>query len=117
MSEAMEDSTKFIDSLIEKSVEYGKISYELVRLKALDKTSDVISSLIPSSIVFVLIASFMLFLNLGIAFWLGVMLGKTFYGFFIVAAFYALIAIILHFFIYKWIKKLVGNYIIKKALK
>jgi fatty acid desaturase len=73
--------------------------------------------LVPQSIVIVLIVSFMLFLNLGIALWLGDILGKPFYGFFAVAAFYILAGIVIHFFMHKWIKKLVGNYFIKRVLK
>jgi len=113
----MEDNTKLIESLLERATEYGKTTYELVKLKALDKTSEVVSSFIPHTIVIVLIVSFMLFLNLGLAFWLGGILGKTFYGFFAVAAFYGLIGIIIHFFMHKWLKKLVFNYIVKHMLK
>jgi fatty acid desaturase len=59
----------------------------------------------------------MLFLNLGIAFWLGDILGKPFWGFFVVAAFYFLVGIVIHFFMHNWIKRLVGNYFIKRVLK
>ena len=113
----MEDNTKLIESLLERTAEYGKASFELVKLKALDKTSDAVSSLIPHSVVVVLVAVFMLFLNLGLSFWLGEILGKTFYGFFVVAAFYGLIGIVIHFFMHNWLKKLVFNYIIKHMLK
>jgi hypothetical protein len=113
----MEDNTKSIESLFEKATEYGKVSYELVKLKTLDKTSDVASSLIPHSVVFVLIASFLLFLNLGLSYWLGEILGKIYFGFFVVAAFYGIIGIVLHFFMHKRLKRIVGNYIIKQALK
>ena len=41
ITEAMEDNAKLIESLLERAVEYGKTSLELVKLKALDKTSDV----------------------------------------------------------------------------
>jgi len=112
----MEDNTKLIESLLEKAAEYGKTSYELVKLKALDKTSDAFSSFIPHSVVFVVIAVFLLFLNLGLAFWLGDVLGKTYFGFFIVAAFYGVIGIVLHFFMHKWIKKVICNSIIKNVL-
>lgn len=113
----MEDNKKLVESLLEKATEYGKTSYELVKLKILDKTSDVVSTFIPHSVVFILIASFMLFLNLGLAFWLGEILGKTCFGFFVVAAFYGITGIVLHFFIHKWLKKLVCNYFIKQVLK
>ena len=117
MTEDMEDNTTFLESLLERASEYGKTSLELVKLKTLDKTTDIVSSLVPHSVVIILIASFMLFLNLGIALWLGDILGKTFYGFFVVAGFYILVGIVIHLFMHKWIKKLVGNYIIKHILK
>jgi hypothetical protein len=117
MKEDMEDNTAFLESLLERASEYGKTSLELVKLKTLDKTTDIVSSLVPQSVVIILIASFMLFLNLGIALWLGDILGKTFYGFFVVAGFYILVGIVIHLFMHKWIKKLVGNYIIKHILK
>jgi fatty acid desaturase len=113
----MEDNAKLIEELLEKAAEYGKASYELAKLKALDKTSDVVSSFIPNSVVFVLIGSFLLFLNLGLAFWLGEILGRTFFGFFVIAAFYAVIGIVMHFFMHKWLKKSVGNYFIKQLFK
>jgi hypothetical protein len=113
----MEDNKKLVESLLEKATEYGKTSYELVKLKVLDKTSDVVSTFIPHSVVFILIASFMLFLNLGLAFWLGEILGKTFYGFFVIAGFYVITGIVIHFFMHKWLKKIVGNYFIKQVLK
>ena len=113
----MEDNKKLVELLLEKITEYGKTSYELVKLKALDKTSDVVSTFIPHSFVFILIALFMLFLNLGLAFWLGEILGKIFYGFFVVAGFYVIAGIVIHFFMHKWLKKVVGNYFIKQVLK
>ena len=113
----MEDNPNLLDSLLERVTEYSKTSFELVKLKALDKTSDVVSSFIPHFVVFVLIASFMLFLNLGLALWLGEILGEIFYGFFVVAGFYILTGIVIHFFMHKWFKRLVADYLIKRILK
>lgn len=113
----MEDNSTQIGSLIEKLTEYSKTSYELFRLKSIDKASDVISSLIPKVIVFVLFASFMLFFNLGLAFWLGTILGSNFYGFFIVAGFYAVTGVVMHIFMHQWLKKVINNFIIKLAIK
>ena len=113
----MEDNSKLFESLLEKASEYAKTSFELVKLKALDKTTDVVSSLVPHSIVVLLIATFLLFLNLGLALWLGDILGKVFWGFFVVAAFYILAGLIIHFFMHNPIKKLVGNSFIKHILK
>jgi hypothetical protein len=113
----MEENTNLFKALIERASEYGKTSYELAKLKAVDKASDVVSTFVPHSIVFVVVASFVLFLNLGIAMWLGDLLGKLFYGFFLVAAFYVFTGILIHFFLHKWLKRLVSDYFIKHALK
>jgi hypothetical protein len=113
----MEDNAKLFESLLDRAREYGETSYKLVRLKALDKSTEVVSSFVPHSVVFVLIASFMLFLNLGIALWLGELLGKIFYGFFVVAGFYVITGIAIHFFMHKCLKRSAGNYFIKQLLK
>lgn len=113
----MENNANLFESLVEKATDYGKISYELVKLKALDKTSDVVSSVVPHSLAFILFASFMLFLNLGLALWLGELLDRVYWGFFIVAAFYGCCGLIVHFFMHKKLKNIVGNYIIKHMLK
>ena len=113
----MEDNAKLIESILERTAEYGKTTFELVKLKALDKTTDVVSSLFPNSVVFVLIVFFMLFLNVGLALWLGGILGKIFFGFFVLAAFYLIIGIVLHFFMHKWLKKIAGDFFIKHVLK
>jgi hypothetical protein len=113
----MEEKGKLLESLLEKTTDYGKTSFELLKLKTIDKTADLVSSLIPHSFVSILVISFLLFLNIGLALWLGEILGKAFYGFFAVAAFYVLTALLIHFFLHKRIKKSIGDYLIKQILK
>jgi len=113
----MEDSKKLLESLVARVTDYGKTSYELAKLQAVDKSSDVVSSIIPHTVVLILISSFMLFFNLGLAFWLGEILGKLFYGFFIVAAFYVVVGLVVHLFMHKRLKEIIRNYVIKQLLK
>jgi hypothetical protein len=113
----MEEKPNLLGSLLDVATDYGETSIELVKLKVLDKTTDVVSSLVPLSIVIVFFLSFLLFVNLGIAFWLGEILGKTFYGFLVVAGFYIIAAILIRIFLYKWIKRLVGDYMVTRLLK
>jgi len=113
----MEDSKKLLESLVDRVTDYGKTSYELVKLQAVDKSSDVVSSVIPHTVVLILVASFMIFFNLGIAFWLGEIIGKLFYGFFIVAGFYVLVGLVVHLFMHKYLKEIIRNYVIKQLLK
>lgn len=113
----MEDIADSIESLLESAADYGKTSYDLVKLKTIFKTSDVVSSLIPHAVVFLILMSFLLFINLGVAFWLDEIFGNMFYGFFVVAAFYGIIGIVVHIFMHDQIKKKISDYIIKQALK
>lgn len=113
----MEENTNLIDELIEKTVDYGKSSLELAKLKALDKTSDGISSFLAHSAVIVILVAFMFFISLGLALWAGKILGEIYFGFFAVAGFYGITAILIYFFMLKWIKKCFSNTFIKLMLK
>ena len=113
----MEKNERMFESLLEKAEDFGLTSVELVKLRAVDKTAEVVSSIIPYSVAFVLGASFMVFLNLGIAFWLGEILGQFYYGFFLVAAFYVLMVLMFHFFIHKRMKRYICDSIIEQLLK
>jgi hypothetical protein len=113
----METETGLLESLLEKTELYSKTSYELGKLRTLETTTHVVTSLISKSSVIVMISLFALVLNIGIALWLGELLGKSYYGFFIVAAVYLLAGVILHFFLKKWIEKPVSDLIITQALQ
>jgi hypothetical protein len=113
----MENNTNLFESLLENTAEYGKTSIELAKLKVLDKTADVVSSLIPNTIVLGLITAFILFITMGLAIYLGDILGKMYFGFFVIAAFYGIAGIFIHFIMHKWIKRNVCDSIIKNVLK
>jgi hypothetical protein len=110
-------SKNAVEELLEKAAEYGITSYELIKLKVIDQVSRTIATFIPNLFALVLIACVLLFLNLGIAIWVGEMMGNVFIGFFIVSGFHALIAIILRLFLYQRFKKIVCDYIIKQIFK
>jgi len=112
----MQEDTNLIESLLERITEYGKTSYELVKLNVVNKTSDSVSALMAHAIVKIIVACFVLFINLGVAFWVGDMLGKIYYGFFVVAAFYALVAFVLHFLMSKWMKRVFYDYFVRQML-
>jgi hypothetical protein len=111
----MEAKTNIVDPLIERVEQYGKTSFELLKLKSLDKTADVSSAVISRLILGVVLLLFTLTLNTAIALWLGDLLGKTYYGFLIVAAFYALAGIIIYF-LHPPIKARINNAIIKQVI-
>lgn len=113
----MDDNVKLIEMLLKSSINYGVAEIDLIKLRALNKTSDVVSSLIPPALVFFVLFLFLLFISFGLAIWLGQITGNNFYGYFIIAAFYAIVGLVLHFTMHDWIKRKVCNYLVKQLFK
>lgn len=110
-------ATENIKTLYESAVVYAKTKLDLLKLKTVDKTSSLISSVIAGvAIAFVLIM-FFLILNIGIGLLLGELFGKSYYGFFALAGFYLIIGIIFMSLKEKLFKTPVANMMIKKFLK
>jgi len=112
----MEEKANIIESLWDKVEDLGLTTLELSKLKALETITNVTTSMIARISVIISILLFLLILNIGIAFLLGDILGQISYGFFIVAVFYLIAAIFLHFYLHIWIKNSVSEFIINKAL-
>jgi hypothetical protein len=106
-----------IATLFERAEDYGKTTLNLFKLNAIDKSADVVSSLASGLAVIMTVVFSVSIISIGIALWLGKLLGDTFYGFFIIGGFYALLAILLQIFRHQWLKYPVSNSIIKQMLK
>jgi len=104
-------------NLYEKAENYTKTSLELLKLKTVSAVADVLSTLTSRIAVGAVVAFFTLFLNIGISLWLGKVLGEYYYGFFIVALFYLIVAVVMHTLQHKIIKTPIGNMIISSILK
>ncbi|MES2775179.1 MAG: hypothetical protein V4722_13410 [Bacteroidota bacterium] len=102
--------------LFEKASDYAETQIHLLKYRAIDKGAEVASSLITRLMVVLLLGTFMLVLNIGIALWVGYMLGHSFYGFFIVAGVYGLAALIFYAFRHQWIKQPINDLIVRKIL-
>jgi hypothetical protein len=113
----MENNATTIEMLFERAENYTKTTVELARLNVVDKTADVVSSLISRIAVSIVFAMFVFLVNIGLSLWIGELVGKIYYGFFIVSSFYLLIAIILYIFKNEWIKMPISNFMIVKMLK
>ncbi len=113
----METKKNVIGSLFEQVEDYSKTTYKLSKLKSIETGTIVITELVSRLSVIILVSLFALVFNIGIALLLGELLGKNYYGFFIVAGFYLLAGIIVHFFLHKWIKKPLSELIIIHALQ
>lgn len=113
----MTDQSTPIETLLEKAEDYSKTTIELFKLNAIDKSADVLSSLISRTVVILAMTLFILIANIGLALWLGELLGKSYFGFFVIAAFYGFVAIMLKLFRHRWLKTSISNTIIRQLLK
>lgn len=107
----MDASDNLVEPLFDRVKEYSKTSIELIKLKAVDRSSDFLSKFIFQLIISIFFLLGILSLNIAAALWIGDLLGKTYFGFLSVTGFYVLLAIILLLF-RKKIKMNISNSII-----
>lgn len=107
----MNTPEKTIETLFNKVEDYSKTSIELLKLNTIDKTADLVSTLLTQMILFVVSMVFILLCSIGVAFWLGTYFDSIAIGFFIVGGFY-LVVTLLFFSIRKGIKAPIRQLII-----
>ncbi len=113
----MNPNDSSIEKLFERVEKYGITSIELFKLSFIDKFTDVVSSIVLKIAIYFSLLMFVLIINIGIALWLGDVLGKSYFGFFVVALFYALIAFIINIYGFEIIKNPLSNKLIIKLLE
>lgn len=113
----MENSaTTAIEKLIEKADIYARTTLDIFKYNAIYKSTDIFSSLAVKLTITVILLIISFMVNIGLAFWLGEELGKTYYGFFAIAAVYLFLGLLLYIFRKSLIKRPVSNFIIAKTL-
>lgn len=105
-----------IESLFNRSKEYAGNRFELLKLKLIDKTSNVASSVIAGVVLFVVFFIFFIVFNIGIALLIGDLVGKSWLGFLILAALYAIAGFVVLKGRNKFFKTPVTEMLIRKFL-
>lgn len=113
----METNTSRTEMLFDKAETYAKTSLELIKLKAVSKSADALSSLTSHIAIGVLVVFFSFFINIGFSLWIGKELGELYYGFLIVGGFYFLITLILFINRRAWLRQPIGQLILSILLK
>lgn len=106
-----------IQSLLDRTKDYVETRIELAKLKAVDKSADVISSVASGLVTMVVMIFFFIFLNIGLGLLIGDLLGEAYYGFFILAAIYLITGLLFKSKGEKWVKDPVSVMLIKKLFK
>jgi len=112
----MEKQPNTFGSLFENAGDYLETRLDLLKLQAISKSSDAVSSIVSRLTIFLILCFAIFILNIGLSFWIGELLGRPYLGFFAVAGFYALLALLIHLFRNSWLKDPVSSMIIKKML-
>jgi hypothetical protein len=110
-------SADSIKTLIDKSKDYLDTKIELAKLRTIDKSADVLSTVVVMVSMILVAFFFIFFISVAFAMWLGRSLGSYHYGFFIVGGFYAIILLVIYVQRGKWIKTPIANGLINKMLK
>lgn len=111
------ESSINIDGLFEKTGDYLENRVELLKLQAVNSSSELVSSISSKLILAIIAIFFLVLLNIGLSILIGEALGRIFYGFFIMSAFYLLVGLIFYAFRDKWLKEPIGNYVVRHLLK
>lgn len=108
----MTNSETPITTLIEKAGDYARTSIDLLKLQVIGKSSDILSSFVSKLVIAIAVLMFALTITIGLALWIGKLLGEYYFGFFIMAGTYAIIGLLIYSFKNKWIKEPVRNELI-----
>ena len=109
-----ENPLNSIEALWQKISSYLETKILLLKLQAIDKSSAIIASIVSKLILLLAVIFFLFLINIGIALWIGSLLGKLYYGFFILAGFYIIVALLLYVFRKKLLKEPINNFLIKE---
>lgn len=112
-----ETGNKGLEELIEKIKEYFNTRIKLGKLTLIEKSVLIFASLITDGFVAVFLILAFLFISLGLGFYFSELLGNSFGGFFIMAIFYFLVAIIIYLSKDKYLEKPIIESMIKKIFK
>ena len=112
----MEDQAHSFESLFGRAGDYFETRLKLLKLKSVEKSSDIVSSIVSVVALILIIFLSIIIVSIGLALWIGEFLGKSYYGFFVVGGIYIIIALIVYLFRKYLLKIPVGNLLIDKVL-
>ena len=104
----MEEQSK-LSQLTGHLKEYAAEQYNLVTINIYEKASKAISGLVSVLVLWVLATFAILFVSMGLAWWIGQQLKNPFLGFLIVGGFYVVVTVVLMANKDRWIRLPVIN--------
>ena len=112
-----QEQARSVEELMKSVEEYGKTSFDLLRLQAAQKGSVIMSNMLVGVSILIPALMCIMALNIAAAFWLGELLGKVYFGFLVVAGFYFVVGLFLFLTRHHLIEKPVLKMILSQILK
>ncbi len=112
----MENQPSNVEELFNKLKDYADVRINLFKLKSIQKVSGLMASVIGSLVLIIILTIVLLCITVGVALLIGAWLGATYLGFFIVAAIYLIIGLVLYAVRGKLIKTPISNKLIKELV-
>ena len=106
-----------IDILLSDAGDYIETRTTLWKLKAIESLSDVSGELVSGLALIGILGLVVLIFSTGMALLIGYWTGRSFYGFFIIGGFYAILGLLFYAFKNQWLKEPFSNMLIRKILK
>ncbi len=112
----MEKDPTAVEELFYKLKDYIETTFDLFKLKAINKVSGFTSTVIVSIILIILLFLIMICISVGFALLIGLWLGQAFWGFFIMGVLYLIIGLILFASRSKLLKEPISDKFIKELI-
>jgi len=106
-----------IKELFRSFEDYIKINADLLRLKSVDKSADIVSSIFAFIIIIIAAIFFISLLSIAFCFLIGRLTGSLELGFFIMAALWGIFCVILYATRKVWLKKPAQDTVVKKLME
>jgi hypothetical protein len=105
----MPENSNQLEPLYQRIEEYRKTSVQLFKLKAVEKTAELVSSYVLKTILVVVFSLATVFASIGLSIWLGQYVGNLYLGFVYMACVYCVLGFFLCFFMRNYIKNRLMN--------
>jgi len=112
-----EEQRHDVDTLLSDAGDFLETKAKLWKLKGIESLADVSGELASGLGMIGIIAFVVLLFSIGFALLIGDLLGKSFYGFFIIGGAYFIFGLICYIRKDRWLKEPVSNLLIRKILK
>jgi hypothetical protein len=113
----MQDEPTDIDILLSDTGDFIETKATLWKLKTIESLADVSGELVSGLAMIMLVSFVLILVSIGVALWIGYLVGRSYLGFFIVGGFYALVALVVFARRRQMLKDPFSNMLIRKILK